>query len=716
MTPYADFTYFAVLLYVLVPTLVLGVIGRLSWRWVLGITAVMLAVQYGGTVRIGPVNPVRELWILVGYGIVEVAILKGFLALRARGASRPIFYGAIAFVLLPLIVAKFLPLVAPESKIGFLGISYVTFRALDVVFSIQDRLIAALPIGELAAFLFFFPAVSSGPIDRYRRFAGDWLRRRDRGEFLADVDAAIHRIFTGFLYKFVIAALLKRFWVDPVATSAGFSSTLAYMYGYSFYLFFDFAGYSAFAIGVSYLMGIHTPENFNRPFLASNIRDFWNRWHMTLSGWLRDHVYMRFVMAATKGRWFKNKYAASHIGVLLSMGLMGLWHGTAWYFLLYGVYHAALLTGHDIFTRWNQRRKVWGDGPLWNAAGVFVTFNCVCFGFLLFSGRLQAAPLEPNLKGQIEVADCHVMSGWVVDDTTPERRLTVDLYDGDRWIGTVEANQLRPELAEQWKTSGHHGFTFTVPASLHDKRFHLIRAKVAETDVYLDESPATLACDNPIVTIEGVGRTSCDAISGWVWDSGQPNTPLEVNVYDGLTRLATIKADAYRIGLVWWKGKGYHGFDFELPLAIRDGTRHMLHATVAGLEMPIDGTKVAISCRADATEVSRVAGSDYRADCDSVSGVAFDPRDPNGAVDVDVYDGPALLATVRTTSADRGAFSFRLPEALRDGRAHTLTAKVAGVALPPVGSATVACAVGNTGVRKTAAISGRSDVLRAEGH
>ena len=135
------------------------------------------------------------------------------------------------------------------------------------------------------------------------------------------------------------------------------------MYGYSLYLFFDFAGYSAFAVGFSYLLGIHTPENFNRPFLARNIKDFWNRWHMSLSTWLRDHVYMRFLLAAVKGRWFTGKYTASYLGFFLTFGLMGLWHGIEPYYLLYGLYHGTLLVGHDLFTRWNKRRRVWGKGP-----------------------------------------------------------------------------------------------------------------------------------------------------------------------------------------------------------------------------------------------------------------------------------------------------------------------------------------------------------------
>ena len=237
------------------------------------------------------------------------------------------------------------------------------------------------------AFLFFFPTISSGPIDRYRRFSHDWDRPHAPAEFWKDLDGAVHHVFTGFLYKFIVAASIKSYWIDHLA-GGGFLSTLSYLYGYSLYLYFDFAGYSAFAIGVSYLLGIRTPENFNRPFLAPNIKDFWNRWHISLSTWLRDHVYMRFMLAAAKGRWFTGKYTASYLGYFLTFGLMGLWHGIEPYYLLYGLYHGTLLVGHDLFTRWNKQRRVWGTGPLWRAAGTLVTFHLVCLGFLLFSGRI----------------------------------------------------------------------------------------------------------------------------------------------------------------------------------------------------------------------------------------------------------------------------------------------------------------------------------------
>ena len=388
MIPYADFTYFGILLYVVIPSLVMGLAGLFPRGWALIATLTMLAVQYAAPQIVGPHIWIREVWLLGGYALFQWGVAAGFLRIHRRERGFWDFYVALVLTLLPLAAAKFLPLVAPRYRLGFLGISYLTFRNLDVIFSLRDGLITSLPAGRFFAYLLFFPTISAGPIDRFRRFAADWGRRRARAEFLQDLDGAVHRIFTGFLYKYLLAYLIKRYWMDPVSGGTGFWNLVSYMYAYSFYLFFDFAGYSAFAVGLSYLFGIHTPENFNRPFLAHNIRDFWDRWHISLSWWFRDHVYMRFVLAAARGRWFKSKYLASYLGFFLSMGLMGVWHGAQWHYILYGLYHGLLMTGYDLLSRWNKRRRLWGDGPLFRFAGIIVTFNLVCFGFLLFSGRL----------------------------------------------------------------------------------------------------------------------------------------------------------------------------------------------------------------------------------------------------------------------------------------------------------------------------------------
>lgn len=388
MTPYSDFLYFGLLLYPVVPTVILGLLGRINWRWIFLVTAAVLAVQFGNTLNILPNIAVREIYLVAAFGALQWTVSNAFLLIHKRTKIKSVYFAALLLSLAPLAIAKFAPLLAPKSLFGFLGISYVSFRSLDVIFGIQDGLITTLPTAQYLAFLFFFPTISSGPIDRYRRFAADWNHKRTRPEFLQDLDGAVHRVFTGFLYKFILAALIKQYWMDPAAKGNDLITIVSYMYAYSLYLFFDFAGYSQFAIAFSYLFGIHTPENFNRPFLARDIRDFWNRWHMSLSTFFRDHIYMRFVIAATKGRWFKDKYTAPYLGYFVMFGFMGVWHGPTANYLLYGLYHAILFTSHDLFQRWNKRRKLWGEGPLWHAAGVLITFNLVAFGFLIFSGRI----------------------------------------------------------------------------------------------------------------------------------------------------------------------------------------------------------------------------------------------------------------------------------------------------------------------------------------
>ena len=388
MIPYTSFLYFGISLYVVLPSLLIGWVKKLSRLWIFIATLGMLIVQYAVPQKILPNVTISDIWLVAVYVVFEWLTAMIFLLIRQRGAHRLIFYAALLLGLLPLLGAKFIPLFNVPYGFVFLGLSYVTFRSLDVIIGIQDGLIHSLPPIQYLCFLLFFPTISSGPVDRYNRFAQDWKKTRSGAEFMQDLDGAVHHVFTGFLYKFILAVLIKQFWLDPVAQGTQFLNIVSYMYAYSLYLFFDFAGYSAFAVGFSYLFGIHTPENFNRPFLSRNIRDFWNRWHISLSWWFRDHIYSRFVMAALKGHWFKDKYVASYLGFLITFGLMGLWHGTAWYYLVYGLYHGVLLSVSDMLSRWNKRVKIWGEGFWLQAASIFITVNLVCFGLLIFSGRL----------------------------------------------------------------------------------------------------------------------------------------------------------------------------------------------------------------------------------------------------------------------------------------------------------------------------------------
>ena len=396
MTPYASFFYFAVVgLYVLLPVILVRVVRPSGPAWlkpacILLATAVMLAIQYDGPFDAQAPLAIRQVWTVAFYALGQYLLARALLWYRAGTKTKWPGHAAVALALLPLLAAKLLP--ANFGPVEFLGLSYATLRVVDVLIGIHDGLIIALPAGRYFAFLLFFPTVSSGPIDRYRRFSADWQDGETRTRVRKDLDAAVHRIFTGFFYKFVVAASIETHWMRKIPATPTLKHTLSYMYAYSGYLFFDFAGYSAFAIGFSYLLGVRTPENFRRPFLARNIKDFWTRWHITLSFWFRDFVYMRFMLAAITGKWFRGKYTAAYLANFLTFGLMGFWHGTATHYLIYGLYHACLVTGHDLFARWNRPRpdvpaKFWGDSLGWQVAGVLLTVQAVCFGFLIFSGR-----------------------------------------------------------------------------------------------------------------------------------------------------------------------------------------------------------------------------------------------------------------------------------------------------------------------------------------
>ncbi len=388
MTPYTDFLYFGISLYALVPALLLGFIKRL-WRvWLVVATAFMLVIQYTGAGS--PKNsPVTGIVLVAAYAGLQWIVAATFLFVRARRATPFAFYSAVLLGLLPLLAAKYASVTGIEYPLVFLGLSYVTFRSLDVTIGIQDGVIKRVPPLEYVTFILLFPTISSGPIDRFRRFSEDWARERTPSRVFLDIDGGIHRIFTGFLYKFILAALIQQYWLDPAAKSAALLQISSYMYAYTFYLFFDFAGYSAFAIGFSYLLGIRTPENFNRPFLSRDIRDFWNRWHMSLSFWFRDHIYNRFLFTALKRKWFNSGQMASSVGYILTMGLMGLWHGTSLNYLVYGLYHGVLLAvTAALDRRYKGNRLINDDRFVWRATSILLTFQLVAFGLLIFSGHL----------------------------------------------------------------------------------------------------------------------------------------------------------------------------------------------------------------------------------------------------------------------------------------------------------------------------------------
>ena len=151
---------------------------------------------------------------------------------------------------------------------------------------------------------------------------------------------------------------------------------------------------------------------------------------------------MRFQLAAMKGKWFKGKHTASYLGLFLTFGLMGVWHGLAKHYLLYGLYHAVLTSGYDWFARWNKQAKWWPDGRWWRVLNIGITFHVIAFGMLLFSGRLTPPP-PPAHEEVISEADFHAVSGHVWQREKSAALATVDVYADGAWIARAKCNRDR---------------------------------------------------------------------------------------------------------------------------------------------------------------------------------------------------------------------------------------------------------------------------------
>ena len=324
---------------------------------------------------------------------------------RSQRDNKWIFYLHSFLVVLPLVFVKVQPAIdGTQSWMGFLGISYLTFRAVGMIIEMRDGTLKEFSLWEFLRFLLFMPTFSSGPIDRFKRFNEDYLTIPDRDELLDMLEQSVKYIMLGFLYKFILAHIFGHLLLGHVKTYALLQGgvfnlgTLGVMYVFGLDLFFDFAGYSMFALAASNLMGIKSPINFNLPFKSRDLKEFWNRWHMSLSFWFRDFVFMRLVMVLMRNKVFQSRITTSNVAYIINMLVMGFWHGVTWYYVAYGLFHGLGLVINDAWLRkkktLNKERKAKGLEPLpdnrWTQAlGIFITFNTVMLSFLIFSGFLD---------------------------------------------------------------------------------------------------------------------------------------------------------------------------------------------------------------------------------------------------------------------------------------------------------------------------------------
>ena len=367
------------------------------------------------------VRPPGTPGLLLGLSLAA-ALVAGLSWWLRRGVSRQALSASILFVILLFVLWKSEPLATALSRfwrdvagqdvslaspldLTWLGFSYVAFRLIHALREKQLGNLPAIALPDFVTYVIFFAALPAGPIDRAERFQSD-LQRLDR---LSPWDGArilkaFERIGAGLIKKFVIAdSLALGLSLNPT-NAAHIESTgglWLLLYGYSLRLFFDFSGYSDIAIGLALLFGIQLPENFDRPYLQTNITTFWQRWHMTLSNWVRYYVFSPLSRALLRRKPRPSPTLIVLIAQLTTMIVIGLWHGISWNFLIWGLWHGL---GLFIHKQWSDRTRKWyrhlqqqgWQMQVWRYATWFLTFHFVVVGwvwFLIPDTRLALATL-----------------------------------------------------------------------------------------------------------------------------------------------------------------------------------------------------------------------------------------------------------------------------------------------------------------------------------
>jgi alginate O-acetyltransferase complex protein AlgI len=259
-----------------------------------------------------------------------------------------------------------------------IGISFYTFQMISYLVDVYRGSPAERSFRDFALYVSFFTQLVAGPIVRPSVLLPQ-IKRNARADS-EKMQLGLFLIMQGLIKKIVLADTLGRH-VDAVfAAPAQFDtiSTLIAVYAYAFQIYFDFSGYTDIAIGCGKLLGFDLPDNFNLPYMARNMREFWQRWHISLSTWLRDYLYI------TLGGSRKNSRNRTYLNLGITMVLGGLWHGANWTFAIWGLYHGVLIIANHIRRGRAMTTPVADVSAIRKVLGIATTFHLVCFGWIFF--------------------------------------------------------------------------------------------------------------------------------------------------------------------------------------------------------------------------------------------------------------------------------------------------------------------------------------------
>ncbi len=383
--------------------------GSIVVNWAFG-RAIAGALTEAGERTAASVNLVRAA-VVVNLAVLGCFKYYGFFVDSVADATN-----AVGLDLSPPALTILLPV----------GISFFTFHAISYVIDIGRGELRPIRLDELALYMSFFPHLVAGPIVRASELTPQLRQRSDPRRIPSG--EAFRLIAFGLFKKVVVSSYVATELVDPVfgaPAAHGPLDLLVGVYAYAIQIYADFSGYTDIAIGCALLLGIRFPQNFDAPYRSRSLQEFWRRWHMTLSRWLRDYLYIPLGGSRDGvGRTYRN--------LVLTMVIGGLWHGAATTFLVWGAIHGGFLAAERyVKERWHQRVPApILPAPVTSVLQWFLTFHVVCLGWIFFRAE--------TVGGAFEVL------GGILSGDQPSELLTPLLL---ATVGLMVASQFVPSHA-----------------------------------------------------------------------------------------------------------------------------------------------------------------------------------------------------------------------------------------------------------------------------
>ena len=399
--------------------------GCWSWQYVPLLFGVsVFAAFVGQRIQRAEDAALRKRWLLAGVTVCLLVL---------------IYYKYTSFLLLNLLGIAKLTGHVPQWKIPApflpLGVSFFVFHAISLMGDIyKGKLRARLSVLDALLYVAFFPQLIAGPILRASKFIPQLMERRDPGAI------RVHRgfclILAGLFKKVILSNTLSTRLVEPVFAAPQMfhrGDVLLAIYGYAAQIYCDFSGYTDIATGCALLLGYHFPRNFDAPYTATDPQDFWQRWHISLSSWLRDYLYIP--LGGSRGG-----AARTYVNLMITMLLGGLWHGASWTFVMWGALQGVYLVTHRLWASLHSpgldRMR---SSASWTWVSRVLMFHAVCVGWVFFRaptfGLAQTVFHQLGSRGAVTLA-----SGPVV--------LTLlcglfGQYAPRRWRASLEAEMAR---------------------------------------------------------------------------------------------------------------------------------------------------------------------------------------------------------------------------------------------------------------------------------